>query len=87
VGVLRARRRPLRRISLDALAPRYFNHAAVDYNDVIGTGKARVGFDQVTFEKAAHPAPTRIRDALRGVRWRHSSPKAAATRPDYGALP
>ena len=26
--------------SLDALAPRYFSHAAVDYNDVIGTGKA-----------------------------------------------
>jgi DNA polymerase I len=39
--------------SLDALAPRYFNHAAVDYNDVIGTGKAKVSFDHVTFEKAA----------------------------------
>ena len=39
--------------SLDALAPRYFNHAAVDYNDVIGSGKAKVGFDHVTFEKAA----------------------------------
>ncbi|MEA2870236.1 MAG: polymerase [Hyphomicrobiales bacterium] len=38
--------------SLDALAPRYFNHAAVDYNDVIGTGKAKVGFDHVAFEKA-----------------------------------
>ena len=39
--------------SLDALSPRYFNHAAVDYNDVIGSGKSKVGFDQVTFEKAA----------------------------------
>jgi DNA polymerase-1 len=39
--------------SLDALAPRYFNHAAVDYNDVIGTGKAKVTFDNVAFEKAA----------------------------------
>jgi DNA polymerase-1 len=39
--------------SLDALAPRYFNHAAVDYNDVIGSGKAKVTFDNVTFEKAA----------------------------------
>jgi DNA polymerase-1 len=38
--------------SLDALAPRYFNHAAVDYNDVIGTGKAKVSFDHVAFEKA-----------------------------------
>ncbi len=39
--------------SLDALAPRYFNHAAVDYNEVIGSGKAKVTFDNVTFEKAA----------------------------------
>ena len=39
--------------SLDALAPRYFNHAAVDYNDVIGSGKAKVSFDNVAFEKAA----------------------------------
>jgi DNA polymerase-1 len=38
---------------LDALAPRYFNHVAVDYNDVIGTGKAKVSFDCVEFEKAA----------------------------------
>ena len=33
--------------ALDALAPRYFNHAAIDYNDVIGTGKAKVTFDCV----------------------------------------
>ena len=39
--------------SLDALAPRYFNHAAVDYNDVIGSGKAKVTFDNVALEKAA----------------------------------
>jgi DNA polymerase-1 len=39
--------------SLDALAPRYFNHAAVDYNDVIGTGKAKVTFDSAVLEKAA----------------------------------
>jgi DNA polymerase-1 len=39
--------------SLDALAPRYFNHAAVDYNDVIGTGKAKVTFDNAPLEKAA----------------------------------
>ena len=32
---------------IDALAPRYFNHAAVDYNDVIGSGKAKVAFDHV----------------------------------------
>jgi DNA polymerase-1 len=39
--------------SLDALAPRYFNHAAVDYNDVIGTGKNKLSFDEVSYEKAA----------------------------------
>ena len=38
---------------IDALAPRYFNHTAIDYNDVIGTGKAKVGFDCVAFDKAA----------------------------------
>ena len=26
---------------LEALAPRYFNHTAVDYNDVIGTGQSQ----------------------------------------------
>ena len=39
--------------SLDALAPRYFNHAAADYNDVIGSGKAKVTFDNAPLEKAA----------------------------------
>jgi DNA polymerase I len=38
---------------MEALAPRYFNHTAVAYNDVIGTGKAKVEFDCVPFEKAA----------------------------------
>ena len=33
--------------TLDALAPRYFDHMAMDYNDVIGTGKAKVTFDCV----------------------------------------
>ena len=41
--------------SLDALAPRYFNHAAVDYNDVIGTGKAKVTFDM---SRSRRPRPT-----------------------------
>jgi DNA polymerase-1 len=38
---------------LDALAPRYFSHAAIDYDDVIGTGKSKLSFDCVAFEKAA----------------------------------
>src|SRR3954454_22992349 len=39
--------------TLDALAPRYFDHVALDYNEVIGPGKAKVTFDCVAFEKAA----------------------------------
>src|SRR4051794_17298300 len=39
--------------TLDVLAPRYFDHVALDYNEVIGTGKAKVTFDCVAFEKAA----------------------------------
>jgi DNA polymerase-1 len=39
--------------TLDALAPRYFDHMAIDYSDVIGTGKAKVTFDCLAFEKAA----------------------------------
>jgi DNA polymerase-1 len=39
--------------AIEALAPRYFNHTAIEYNEVIGTGKAKVGFDCVAFDKAA----------------------------------
>ncbi|MBX9777469.1 MAG: DNA polymerase I [Xanthobacteraceae bacterium] len=39
--------------AIEALAPRYFNHTAIEYNDVIGTGKAKVEFDCVAFDKAA----------------------------------
>jgi|tagenome__1003787_1003787.scaffolds.fasta_scaffold20961384_2 DNA polymerase-1 len=39
--------------TLDALAPRYFDHVVMDYTDVIGSGKAKVTFDCVEFEKAA----------------------------------
>ena len=54
--------------ALDALAPRYFNHAAVDYNDVIGSGKAKVAL-----------RPRRVREgrALCGRGRRH---RAAACR-------
>ena len=41
---------------LDALAPRYFNHAAVDYNDVIGTGKAKVALR--LRRRSRRPRPT-----------------------------
>ncbi len=50
---------------LEALAPRYFNHTAIDYDDVIGTGKAKIGFDSVAIEKAAAYVAERADLALR----------------------
>ncbi|MGH6771341.1 MAG: DNA polymerase I [Xanthobacteraceae bacterium] len=50
---------------LDALAPRYFNHTAIDYNTVIGTGKAKLTFDCVEFERAAPYAAEDADIALR----------------------
>jgi DNA polymerase I len=38
---------------LEGLTPRYFSHTAIDYDDVIGTGKSKTTFDNVSFEKAA----------------------------------
>jgi DNA polymerase-1 len=38
---------------IEAQAPRYFNHNTIEYNDVIGTGKAKMTFDCVAFDKAA----------------------------------
>jgi DNA polymerase-1 len=37
---------------LDGLAPRYFNHTALGYDDVVGTGKAKVAFETLPCEKA-----------------------------------
>jgi DNA polymerase-1 len=39
--------------AIEALAPRYFDHNTIEYNAVIGTGKAKVGFDCVPSNKAA----------------------------------
>ena len=44
---------------IDALSPRYFNHAAVDYNDVIGTGKGQGR--RSTPSSPARPRPTSSR--------------------------
>ena len=37
----------------DPLAQRYFDHAKIDFNEVTGSGKSRVGFDCVPIDKAA----------------------------------
>src|SRR3984893_17038819 len=41
---------------LEPLAQRYFGHKTIDYNEVTGSGKARLEFDNVTIEKAAESA-------------------------------
>jgi DNA polymerase-1 len=37
----------------DPLAQRYFDHAKIDFNEVTGSGKSRIGFDCVQIDKAA----------------------------------
>jgi DNA polymerase-1 len=41
---------------LDPLAQRYLGHKTVDYNEVVGSGKSKLAFDNVTIEKAAEYA-------------------------------
>jgi DNA polymerase-1 len=41
---------------LDPLAQRYFGHKTIDLNEVAGSGKSRVAFDQVGIDKAAEYA-------------------------------
>jgi DNA polymerase I len=41
---------------LDPLSKRYFNHTTIDFNEVTGSGKARITFDCVDVEKAAEYA-------------------------------
>jgi DNA polymerase-1 len=40
----------------DPLAQRYFDHAKIDFNEVTGSGKSRIGFDCVQIDKAAEYA-------------------------------
>jgi DNA polymerase-1 len=41
---------------LEPLAQRYFGHKTIDYNEVVGSGKSKLAFDNVTIEKAAEYA-------------------------------
>jgi DNA polymerase-1 len=41
---------------LDPLAQRYFGHKTIDYNEVVGSGKSKLEFDNVTIERAAEYA-------------------------------
>ncbi len=41
---------------LDPLAQRYFGHKTIDYNEVVGSGRSKLEFDNVTIERAAEYA-------------------------------
>jgi DNA polymerase-1 len=41
---------------IDPLSKRYFDHTTIDYNEVTGSGKSKIGFDCVDVEKAAEYA-------------------------------
>jgi DNA polymerase-1 len=50
---------------LDTLAKRYFDHAAIDLDEITGTGKARIAFDCVTLDKAVEYAAEKTDVTLR----------------------
>ncbi len=41
---------------IEALTQRYFGHTTIDYNDLVGSGKAKLTFDCVAVDKAAQYA-------------------------------
>jgi DNA polymerase-1 len=61
---------------LDPLAQRYFGHKTIDYNEVTGSGKSRLEFDNVTIEKAAEYAAEDADVALR--LWQLLKPRLTA---------
>jgi DNA polymerase-1 len=50
---------------IESLSRRYLDHATIDYNQVIGTGKSRVSFDCLDVAKAAEYAAERADVTLR----------------------
>jgi DNA polymerase-1 len=63
---------------LDALAERWLGHKTLSFGEVIGSGKAKVGFDQVTIEKATCYAAEDADVLLR--LWRVLKPRLVAER-------
>ncbi len=61
---------------LDPLARRYFDHATIDFNEVAGSGKAKVTFDCVEIGKAAEYAAEDADVTLR--LWHVLKPRLAA---------
>jgi DNA polymerase-1 len=63
---------------LDALAENWLGHKALSYGEVIGSGKAKLGFDQVAIDRATCFAAEDADVALR--LWRILKPRLAAER-------
>uniref|UniRef100_Q07H44 DNA polymerase I n=1 Tax=Rhodopseudomonas palustris (strain BisA53) TaxID=316055 RepID=Q07H44_RHOP5 len=63
---------------LDALAENWLGHKALSYGEVIGSGKAKLGFDQVAIDRATCYAAEDADVALR--LWRILKPRLTAER-------
>ena len=61
---------------IDALSKRYFDHAAIDFDEVTGSGKSRLTFDCVQIDKAAAYA-AEVADLMLRL-WHVLKPRMAA---------
>ncbi|WP_166299441.1 DNA polymerase I [Bradyrhizobium sp. 2S1] len=64
--------------ALDSLAERWFEHAVVNYGGLVGSGKGKLTFDQVTIDKATEYAAESADLILR--LWRVLKPRLVAER-------
>ncbi|MHC2255830.1 DNA polymerase-1 [Bradyrhizobium embrapense] len=64
--------------ALEALAERWFGHAVVNYGGLVGSGKGKLTFDQVTIDKATEYAAESADVILR--LWRVLKPRLVAER-------
>ncbi|MCC8942891.1 DNA polymerase I [Bradyrhizobium sp. Arg68] len=64
--------------ALEALAERWFGHAVVSYGGLVGSGKGKLTFDQVTIDKATEYAAESADVILR--LWRVLKPRLTAER-------
>ncbi|MBK4954946.1 hypothetical protein GZ059_29055, partial [Klebsiella variicola] len=64
--------------ALEQLAERWFGHAVVNYGGLVGSGKGKLTFDQVTIDKATEYAAESADVILR--LWRVLKPRLVAER-------
>src|SRR5207244_12061186 len=65
-------------IAMDSLASRWFDHVVIDYGPLVGSGKARLTFDQVAIDKAAEYS-SEYADMIERL-WRVLKPRLVAGR-------